>query len=216
VVTTNFLAATRVGDELMLASRSRGSGRSVTTREIDVTVAERVVAVASCTLVTPSSRVAPVEPTGDMIAPVRSGAQAPSDCPSRPYQWPDPASISSWLDVRLADGAADRGLADGRALLWVRVDGVPEQDGPVLALAADHVAFVGGMMLSAGFGMRTVHQTVRFRAGPRDATEWVLVEVAVDAVDGHVAHGRTRMWTQAGRLLALGEQTLLVTAHDRS
>jgi acyl-CoA thioesterase len=210
VLSIDFLAAARVGDELVLAPRSHSSGRSVTTSEIVVTAAERVVAVASCAMVSPSGTAAPVESSRSVHAHAPSEVPAPTDCPLRLYRWPDPASISSWLEVRIA---ADE-FAEGRGLLWVRLDGVERQDGSLLALAADHVAFVGGTMLGANFVLRTMQQSIRFRAARHEATEWVLVEVAVDALDDRVAHGGTRLWTQDGRLLALSEQTLLVTARE--
>jgi acyl-CoA thioesterase len=208
VLSTDFLASTGVGDELVLAHRMRTAGRSATTSEVIGTVGEQLVFEASCLQLPRSTRADRPATTGPVSDRAASYAvRPPESCPLRPYRWPDPSAISSWLEVRVA---SDRD--DGHALLWVRLANVERQEGALLALAADHVAFVGGTMLGSGAPWRTLQQTLRFCGSPGSRSAWVLVEVAVTAVDGDVAHGETRISTQEGSLVALSEQTLLLAA----
>jgi acyl-CoA thioesterase len=201
LLSTEFLARASVGDELTFEQRTRSSRRTMTTSEIVCSAPDRIVCVSSCVQVE-----APSERKNEFGAPAPQ-VPAPSQCPSRTYRWPDPASISSWLEVRVAREA----YTEGRALLWVRLHGIEHQRGPVLAIASDHVAFVAGMMLGTGARMWTVEQSVRFCAATGEQSEWVLVEVVLDAIDERVVHGQARTWTADGCLTALSQQTLLVT-----
>jgi acyl-CoA thioesterase len=202
LLSTEFLAPASVGDELTLEQRTRSSRRIMTTSEIVCSAPDRIVCVASCIQVEP-----PSERKNEFTAPAPH-VPAPSQCPPRTYRWPDPASISSWLEVRVAREA----YGQGRALLWIRLHGIEHQRGPVLAIASDHVAFVAGMMLGTGVRMWTVEQSVRFCAATGEQSEWVLVEVVLDAIDERVVHGQARTWTADGCLTALSQQTLLITA----
>jgi acyl-CoA thioesterase len=44
----------------------------------------------------------------------------------------------------------------------------------------------------------------------RDETEWVLLDVVVDAIRDGYAHLGAHLWSEAGALLAIATQTLVV------
>jgi acyl-CoA thioesterase len=201
MLATQFLGAAGIGDELVLEHRTQEVRRMLTTSEIIGTVDDRAVYRASCIQVQPPSL--PLTAMGPPMPDVAS----PSECPPRGYRWPDPVSISSWLDVRVAHLVA----SERRGRLWVRLDGVKQQRGAILAIAADHVAFVAQTMLEGDIRMLTLEQTLRLCPSHDVAAEWVLVEITLDAIDERVLHGNVLVWHAGGEIAALSQQTLLVT-----
>ena len=120
-------------------------------------------------------------------------------------------SIVSRLEQRLATG---RSLADldgtpgsGQTLLWARIPEVSHGvDGASLAVLGDFVPMGVGQGLGIRGGGNSLDNTLRIvHLVP---TEWVLLDIRVQAVERGFGHGLVHMFTEDGTLLATASQTL--------
>jgi acyl-CoA thioesterase len=133
---------------------------------------------------------------------------------------PSPPGTQSVLDhyeVRLATGRTGRALDGtpglGRSAVWCRLPAGPRE------VTAGDVALVGDMLmlgLADALGepvtANSLDNTVRIVE--RAPTEWVLLDVRVDAVERGYAHAGAHLWTEDGVLLGMATQTLVVRAVD--
>lgn len=137
---------------------------------------------------------------------------APDDCPVRPPRPGTDRSIMDRLDMRLAlgrvwDDLVGHPVPEGRSALWVRLPGV-EMSATTLAILGDYVPFGISQALGDWFPSSSLDNTIRVvRVEP---TEWVLVDVRVDAVERGFGHGRVNLWSESGSLLATASQTASV------
>lgn len=137
---------------------------------------------------------------------------APDDCPVRPPRPGTERSIMDRLDMRLALGREwDRldgnPVPEGRSALWVRLPGV-EMSATTLAILGDYVPFGISQALGGWYPSSSLDNTVRVVTV--EPTEWVLVDVRVDAVLRGFGHGRVNLWAESGTLLATASQTASV------
>lgn len=142
-------------------------------------------------------------------------APPPEQCSERRYADPDPASINGTLDVRVAHRSADDGpsvSSSGRCLLWARLRESAAPDAAQLALLADQVPFVAREALGGEVGVVSLDSALRVfapAAGDGDL-DWVLLDVALSAIDGPLGHGRVTLWSEERILLAEVSQNFLV------
>lgn len=143
-------------------------------------------------------------------------APPPDECPERRYADPDPTSINGTLDVRIAHpgrrGEGAEGSPDGRCVLWARLREAAAPGAAHLALLADHVPFAARQALGNDVGVASLDSSLRIfdAATGDDAFEWVLLDIALTAVEGAHGHGRVTLWSASGTLLAEGSQNFLV------
>jgi acyl-CoA thioesterase len=133
--------------------------------------------------------------------------RAPDDCPPRPYQQPQPGSISEELDVRLA---GDAGLTCRLWARWPRAGPGP-MTAAVLALLADHVPFAPRPILGPEWYGTSLDGTLRVLPGAEAtaADAWVLLDIGFELL-GAVGHGSVWLWSADGTPLALAAQTIKV------
>jgi acyl-CoA thioesterase len=81
-----------------------------------------------------------------------------------------------------------------------------------LAVVAD-LSMLG---LSDAVGRRLTGNSVdnTLRMAGADETEWILLDVSVDAVHDGFAHVNARLWSEGGVLLATANQSLIVREPD--
>lgn len=96
---------------------------------------------------------------------------------------------------------------DGRFAMWLRI---PDLDPGVATVAklGDYVnSFVGQSL-----GERTTTKSLdnALRVVERPTGDWVLLDVQIQAVAGGFAHGEGRLYSPAGDLLAIAQQTTTV------
>jgi acyl-CoA thioesterase len=202
-----FLAPTRRGERVVLEGDRTETGRSAMDFHFLCRGRDGPVARASAHLAVARPH-AWQRPPRDREPP---RVPAADECPPRRYRWPDPASIMSWLDVRIARAPDPGGTS---AALWVRLIGIDDPTPGSLSLIADHFAYVVGAVAGPAFVPRTIEHTLRFCA-PGHGT-WVLVEVDVSCGSGAMTHGRAQLWSCEGDLLALAEQSLTLVRSDGS
>jgi acyl-CoA thioesterase len=136
---------------------------------------------------------------------------------------PGSESLLDTYDIRFASGrapdevapygASDRSAGSGRSALWCRL---PSGRQPA---SAGDVAMVGDLLmlgLSDALGVMCTANSLdnTIRVVQRAVTEWVLVDIQVEAVSGGYGHAGARLWTDDGVLLGIATQTLVVRAAD--
>jgi acyl-CoA thioesterase II len=137
----------------------------------------------------------------------------PDDCPQRMSRMPGADSIMDRIDVRLADALGFDQLpgppqAGGRSALWARIPEVLEMSAATLAILGDYVPFGIGQALGAQAGGNSLDNTLRVaRLVP---TEWVLLDIRIDAITNGFGHGVVHLWAEDGTLLASASQSTIV------
>ena len=139
-------------------------------------------------------------------------APPPQDCEVVDDDPGEVGRLRDRLEVRRAVGryrsreVAGRG--PGRLVLWFRpTDGHPI-DAAVLAIAADYVSVAISDAIGRPAGATSLDNTIRFaRIVP---TDWLLVEIQIEAVQGGLVHGSMRLFAQDGTLMAVASQSMIL------
>jgi acyl-CoA thioesterase len=145
---------------------------------------------------------------------VRPACPPPDVCPPRPMTDHHVGTISSRMDMRLAEARPMSDLpgppGSGNSALWVRFPGLSELRASGLAIIGDFVPFGIGQALGARAGGNSLDNTLRVaRLVP---TEWVLADVRIHAVQHGFGHGLVHLWADDGTLLGTASQSTMVRA----
>ncbi len=137
----------------------------------------------------------------------------PEECSPRPTFFRHENSIMTRLDLRIAKGRSWDELAgepgDGRTVMWARMPEVIDDiDATALAILGDYVPMGVGQALGRMGGGNSLDNTLR--VAKLVPTEWVLLDIAVDAVRNGFGHGTVHMWAEDGTLLAVASQSCIV------
>jgi acyl-CoA thioesterase II len=147
----------------------------------------------------------------------RPDVPRPDDCTVRPPRLATGESIHDRIDVRLARARSWEDIdghpaPDGRSSVWARMpDLLDLSSGASLAILGDYVPFGISQALGlAGGGNSSLDNTLRvYRLVP---TEWVLLDIRIDAVARGFGHGVVHIWAEDGTLLATASQSTIVRA----
>jgi acyl-CoA thioesterase II len=138
----------------------------------------------------------------------------PDDCPERGLRFPGTESVMNRLDVRLASAnewqdIEGNPVEGGRTALWARMpDMLDLSSGAALAILGDYVPFGISQALGVWGGGNSLDNTLRvYRLVP---TEWVLLDIRIQAVARGFGHGVVHQWAQDGTLLATASQSTIV------
>jgi len=138
----------------------------------------------------------------------------PSPAASKPRQLPPEMaeSVLGRLETRIAEGRQffelDGKLGSGRSAMWCRVPELQEPSAAALAVLGDFVPAGIGQALGLPAGGNSLDNTLRvIRVVP---SEWILVDVRIQAVDRGFGHGLAHLWAQDGSLLATASQSVIV------
>ena len=135
----------------------------------------------------------------------------PEDCPPRVLDERHEATIMRRLEVRLASARPLDQLqepsADGRSSLWARLDGLSSST-TTLGILGDFVPFGISQALGRWAGGTSLDNTIRVVR--RVPTEWVHLDIRVQAVAGGYGHGLVHLWAEDGTLLGTASQTAVV------
>lgn len=141
----------------------------------------------------------------------------PDECPQSSHWRGSQEGLHSRLEVRVAKGryGLDRkGAAepDGRLVIWARPRGGVKIDASVLAVLGDLVPSGIGNALGMNAGGNSLDNTLRIVRAVE--TDWVLLDIAMHAIESGFAHGDAKLFARSGELLALGSQSLIVRVRD--
>jgi acyl-CoA thioesterase len=137
----------------------------------------------------------------------------PGECPLRTLRMPGEESIMSRTEVRLANAREWADLdgtpnADGRSALWARLPDLLESSAATLAILGDYVPFGISQALGVMGGGNSLDNTLRIvQVVP---TEWVLLDIRIDAVADGFGTGTVLLWAEDGTLLATASQSTIV------
>jgi acyl-CoA thioesterase len=135
----------------------------------------------------------------------------PEDCPPRVLDERHEATIMRRLEVRLASARPLDQLqepsVDGRSSLWARLDGLSSST-TTLGILGDFVPFGISQALGRWAGGTSLDNTIRVVR--RVPTEWVHLDIRVQAVAGGYGHGLVHLWAEDGTLLGTASQTAVV------
>ncbi|MEO6628635.1 MAG: thioesterase family protein [Aquihabitans sp.] len=141
----------------------------------------------------------------------------PEECEPRSLRMPGEDSIMNRVEVRLAKA---RDWADlpgnpvegGRTALWARIPELADPSAASLAILGDYVPFGIGQALGAFAGGNSLDNTLR--VGRIVPTEWVLIDITVDAIGNGFGHGTVHLFATDGTLLATASQSTIVRFWD--
>jgi acyl-CoA thioesterase len=208
-LTANFLSPILLGDRLELQPTVLRGGRRVVQLQVDGQVDERPVVCSAVVLGTSGKK--------RSVTTWRSGDSAPAvlppeQCPQRSYRFRKPGSLIDVIDARLAspEPGPGTGGTDG-VFLWARLDAEVSDAGRLIALS-DHLPYLVVRTLSGVRHATTVSASVRLSSEP--ATEWTLLDIRLLDVDGEFCNGQVRMWSRAGALVGVAEQTTYLVMTD--
>jgi acyl-CoA thioesterase len=145
-------------------------------------------------------------------------APAPAEARHRPPAPPGTRSVLDHYEIRIGTGRMgdelDGTRGPGRSVLWSRL---PDGRRPV---TAGDVAFIGDLLmlgLSDALGTPTTANSLdnTIRVVERAPTEWVMLDVRIDATARGYAHAGAHLWTEDGVLLGMATQTLVVRSAGR-
>ena len=154
----------------------------------------------------------PLEASGEWA--IRPDVPPPAECRERLLEERHGESIMSRIDMRLADARQfdelDGTAGSGRSALWARVQGI-ETSAATLGILGDWVPFGIGQALGQRAGGNSLDNTLRVvRLVP---TEWVLLDIRIQAVANGFGHGLVHLWAEDGTLLATASQSAIVRFH---
>ena len=141
----------------------------------------------------------------------------PEDCPPRSFRMPAAGSINEHIEMRIADGRDWPQLdgtprPDGRSAMWARMTGVTDVSAPTLAILGDWVPFALAQALGRPAGGNSLDNTIRIiQPVP---TDWVLLDMRVQAVRNGFGHGLVHQWAQDGTLMATASQSVILRYRD--
>lgn len=128
----------------------------------------------------------------------------PDACPVRESRWNVGDSILNRLDQRWALGEQ----GSGRCAVWSRMPELLRMSAPSLAVLGDYVPLGIGVTLETDVTSNSLDNTIRICEIVD--TEWVLLDIRVDAVRGGFGHGTVHLWAEDGTLLAVASQSAVV------
>jgi len=190
--------------------------------DIDVTVpvagrattqARAVAHVADTEILTVNAALGQRDMDGAGAWASRPDVPPPADCDPRGFRMDVEDSIMRRLDVRLAAArdltGDDLGPSpDGCSALWARIPEAMEPSAATLAILGDYVPFGIGQALGRGAGGNSLDNTLRIaRIVP---TEWVLIDVRIDAIANGFGQGHVYLWAEDGTLMATASQSTIV------
>jgi acyl-CoA thioesterase II len=143
-------------------------------------------------------------------------AQAPdvppaSASPLRVHPREVTESIMGRVEVRVAEGRQfdelDGTVGSGRSALWCRMPELLEPSAAALAVLGDFVPSGLGQALGLPAGGNSLDNTLRVvQVVP---TDWVLVDLRIQAVARGFGHGLAHLWAEDGSLLATASQSVI-------
>lgn len=146
--------------------------------------------------------------------PEAPAAPPPLDCPEAAAHPGEHRGLHERLEIRIASGrfGGDRSIKgrdpDGRMMLWLRPRDPHPIDAGMLALFGDYLPSCVGNAVGMPLGMTSLDNTIRF--GRIEPTEWVLCDARVSLAHGGFIHGAMHMFSQSGRLMAIGSQSMIL------
>jgi len=139
------------------------------------------------------------------------------DCAPLPAFADSQGTIHDQVEIRVARGRYGRERdgtpsPHGHSALWIRLPRELDRSAAGLAIVADWVPSGIGQALGRWAGGNSLDNTIRILDVV--PTDWVLCDIQVHGIAKGFGHGRVHLWSESGRLMATGNQSLIVRLHD--
>lgn len=128
----------------------------------------------------------------------------PADCPLREFRFDPGSTISSRLEQRMAIEAP----GTGRTAFWIRMPELLETSAASLAVLGDFVPMGLGQAVTSEINSNSLDNTLRVVSIV--PTEWVLVDVRIEAVARGFGHGHLYLWAEDGTLMGTASQSAMI------
>ena len=128
----------------------------------------------------------------------------PQDCPPRELRFDPGATISSRLEMRIALDAP----GTGRSAFWTRMPELLEVSAASLAVLGDFVPMGLGAAVTSEINSNSLDNTLRVINIVQ--SEWVLIDVRIDAVARGFGHGHIYLWAEDGTLMGTASQSAMI------
>lgn len=145
------------------------------------------------------------------------GLPSPMSVAKRPTAPESAGTITAQLDQRMvkgiewdeaAPGDLDPDSSDGQTLMWARIpDVITGLDATTLAILGDFVPMGVGQAMRRRAGGNSLDNTLRVcRLVP---TDWVLMDIRIQALERGFGHGLVHMFAEDGTLMATASQSVI-------
>jgi acyl-CoA thioesterase len=141
----------------------------------------------------------------------------PDQCPETRH-WSDDGMVGGRFKFRAARGffadvPPDAVRSDdGRLLVWIRPAEPMAIDRIVLAVIADFLTPAIRNATGRRAGGNSLDNTIRYCG--LVPTEWVLCDIAVEAIASGIVHGTMRIFAENGALMAIASQSMILRVRD--
>jgi acyl-CoA thioesterase len=182
-----------------------------------ITQARAIAHVGDTEILTVNAALGSREIPAEGTWPVPPDVPRPEESNPRTFRMGTDDSIMRRLDVRLASARNPMDLPaepspEGRSSLWARIPDLLEPSAATLAVLGDYVPFGIGQALGEHAGGNSLDNTLRIaRLVP---TEWVLIDIRIEAVGNGFGHGHVYLWSEDGTLMATASQSTIVRWWD--
>lgn len=204
-VTTQFVSQTRLGALIDCAVEVHAQGRRVSQCEVRGREGDRLLFVSLGSTAVPAAGgvagqflVMPKVTPPDQGPPMPMGA--PAEAPGAPV-----VGFGSQVEYRVAEALEASPLGPDVAM-WARLTGDRPVTRAAIAFLADMVPV--GVARAAGLagGGISLDHSLRFGSVASEPG-WLLLELRGHLANGSQGHGSVRVWTEDGRLVAVGGQS---------
>lgn len=205
--TAQYLAFARPGQVVDIDVRLAVEGHQITQARAVCHVADREILTVNAALgVRDFDR-------HEQFERMPAGVPLPAACPPRSLRHVPAGTLIKRMEQRLARGRGadelDGSRSDGRTHLWARIAELTGPiDAPGLAVLGDFVPFGVGQALGIRGGGNSLDNTLR--VVDLVPTDWVLLDITVQAVARGFGHGISQMYATDGTLLATASQSCIV------
>jgi acyl-CoA thioesterase II len=134
----------------------------------------------------------------------RPDVPPPDECPPRELRFSPGNTIASRLEQRVALEAP----GTGRTAMWTRMPDLLEVSAGSLAVLGDFVPMGLGQAMPNDINSNSLDNTLRIV--DLVPTDWVLVDIRIEAVARGFGHGHLYLWAQDGSLLGTASQSAMI------
>ena len=128
----------------------------------------------------------------------------PEKCPPRELRYDPGLTIASRLEQRTALDEP----GTGRTALWTRTPELLEVSAASLAVLGDFVPLGLGQAVPGDINANSLDNTLR--VADLVPTDWVLVDIRIEAVARGFGHGHLYLWARDGTLLGTASQSAMI------
>jgi acyl-CoA thioesterase len=213
--TTQLVSGAGLGETIRLDTTMVARGKSMAQVQTTATAREQLVftSIGSCGLPRPDG-LSGVWPSMPAVTPP-AASEPMSDRLPLGIELTAGSHLAS--DHRIATPVDESTGHDDGVMMWARFCGALSQFRPgasaaSIAYLADVVPFA--ISRAAGISGAGTSLDNSLRVVERVACDWLLIEAKAEAASGGYGHGHLRVWSQSGRLLAVGSQTARMFTYD--